>query len=296
MSIRAVKDRAGFLHFLTFCTPALLFYILFYVYPALSGIYYSMTDWTNMKDSINFIGLNNYVEIFKDRDILNALIVTCIYTLAMCVFQNTAGIVFALAVDSRGKSGNIYRGIIFLPYIIPTVVSSNIWVYLYNPLNGLFSIISKQLGWGTVDILGNPRTALAGVIVTNLWQLTGFSMILFYAALQSIPQSMIESAEVDGVNAFNSFIHIKLPMIIPAVTVNLMYSLINGLKVFDYIYLMTGGGPGKTTQTISAEIYFTAFNKGMFGYASTMGVLLFIFIAVISYLFLSFIRQREVEA
>jgi len=296
MSIPHKGTGNKFFSYFSFCIPALVFYVVFYVYPTLSGFYYSTTDWTNMKNGMNFIGLQNFIMIFSDRDLINAFIVTCIYTVIMCVLQNIAGVVLALAISSPLKTKNIYRGIIFLPYILPTVVSSNIWVYMYNPLNGLFSIISRSLGFGTLDILGNPKTALLGVIATNLWQLIGFSMIIYYAALQSIPQSLMESAQIDGVGIINSFFYIKLPMIIPAVTVNITYSLINGLKVFDYIYLMTGGGPGKTTQTISAEVYFTAFNKGMFGYASSMGVMLFVFIAFISFLFLTFIRKQEVEA
>lgn len=296
MAIRAtVKGREAAGSF-AFCLPALAFYLFFYVYPAVSGVWYSMTDWTSMKNGMGFIGLGNFAQLFRDRDLLRVLSTTVTYTLVMCAVQNSLGLLLALAVDSRRTLGGMYRAIVFLPFILPTVVSSNIWAYLYNPLNGLFTVISTSLGGGTLDVLGNPRTALAGVMGTNLWQLTGFSMILYYAGLQSIPESVIDSARVDGVGPLASLASIKLPMIVPAVTINVTYSLINGLKVFDYIYLMTGGGPGKTTQTISAEIYFTAFNKGFFGYASAMGVLLFLLIAVVSFLFLALVRRREVEA
>ena len=132
--------------YLSFCIPALLFYLTFYVYPTLSGFYYSLTDWTSMKNEINFIGLKNFMEAFGDKDLLNSIAVTLTYTVIMTAFQNLLGLFLALAVDMKLKASKLYKIIIFLPYVLPTVVSSNIWVYIYNPINGLISMISKSLG------------------------------------------------------------------------------------------------------------------------------------------------------
>lgn len=282
--------------YLSFCIPALFFYLTFYVYPTLSGFYYSLTDWTSMKNEINFIGLKNFIEAFGDKDLLNSIVVTLTYTVTMTAFQNLLGLFLALAVDMKLKASKLYKIIIFLPYVLPTVVSSNIWVYIYNPINGLISIISKSLGLGEANVLGNPNTALIGVIITNLWQLIGFSMVIYYASLQSVPQEMLEASKTDGVGPWGQFLHIKLPLIMPAVTINVIYSLIAGLKVFDYIYVMTNGGPGNATQSISAMVYFAAFSEGFMGYASAIGIILFTFIAVLSYASLKFLRKREVEA
>ena len=283
------------LPYLSFCIPALVFYIGFYIYPAVSGFYYSLTDWTTMKNGINFIGLKNFMTAFQDISLLNSVLVTLKYTFLITILQNAAGLVFALAVDSL-KWNKFYRIIIFLPYILPTVVSSNIWVYIYNPINGLLSLISKSAGLGELNILGDPKTALLGVISTNLWQLVGFSLIIYFAALQSVPHEILESSRVDGAGAMRQIFHIKIPLILPAVTINVMFSLINGLKVFDYIYIMTNGGPGSATRSISAMVFFVAFNEGMMGYGSAVGVLLFISIALISYFALKIMRRREVEA
>ncbi len=289
-----VKKKSPDFGFYLFCVPALLFYIVFYIYPALSGFFYSLTDWSNLRNNINFIGFKNYIEVFEDFELLNSLKVTVIYTIIMCVFQNIFGLVLALLIDSPLKGKNIYRLLIFLPYILPTVVSSNIWVYIYNPINGLLTVISQTMGLGQLDVLGSSDYALIGVIVTNLWQMLGFSMVIYFAALQSIPGDIVESGEVDGANWWIRIIKIKLPLIIPAVTINMVYTLVNGLKVFDYIYIMTNGGPGKATQTISAAVYFSAFNVGRYGYASAMGVILFVMIAIVSYFMLSSLRKMEV--
>ena len=176
------------------------------------------------------------------------------------------------------------------------MVSSNIWVYIYNPINGLISLMAKAMGFGEVNILGNPDTALYGVVATNLWQLMGFSLIIYYAGLQSIPREMIEASKVDGANKVTRLFCVKIPLMMPAITINIMFSLINGLKVFDYIFVMTNGGPGSATRSISAMIYFSAFNEGLLGYASAIGVTLFFAITAISYVILRILRKREVEA
>jgi raffinose/stachyose/melibiose transport system permease protein len=281
-----------------FALPALLVYVLVVVYPSLAGAAYAFTDWSGIGGA-SWVGLENFENLFSDDQSFGALKNTLKLTVFIVVVQNAIGLALALGVHTAIKSKYVLRTIFFAPAVVSPVVIAFLWKYLFNPqpdaglnaLLGFFGLDFLQQNW-----LGDPAVALWAVGITVVWMYAGYSMVIFLAALQGVPRELEEAAELDGAGRFKRFRYVILPLIAPAMTINLMLSTIGGLKLFDQVFAITNGGPGYASETLSTLIYKQAFVFGRYGYSTAVALVLALMVAAIAIVQLKYLRSREVTA
>jgi raffinose/stachyose/melibiose transport system permease protein len=266
-----------------FAVPALLLFAFVVLVPSARGVYYAFTDWDGLSPDFSFVGFGNFVEMVGDPDAMRAVWHTLVIAVAITVIQNGIGLLLALGVNSRIRSRNVLRVFLFAPAVITPIVTAYLWRNLLGPdgavnsLLGAVGLDSWRQNW-----LGDPDLALWSVVAVIVWQFAGYSMVIFLAGLQSVPREIYEAAAIDGAGAVRRFWSVIRPLLAPAFTVNLMLSIIGGIKLFDQVYALTGGGPGHATDTLSTLIYKDAFTLGEFGYSIALAVVLTIIVAVAS--------------
>ncbi|MFW9335296.1 carbohydrate ABC transporter permease [Paenibacillus polymyxa] len=282
---------------LAFTAPALIFYAIFLLIPTISGMYYSFTDWNGLNPNYNFIGLGNFVESLKeDPDFLNSLWFTLKYVLVMIVLQNVLALVLAVLIESRTRSKGFFRTIFFMPNMISTIISAFMWTFVFSSV--LPQIAEKTaIAFLGQSWLGDPKVSFFSIIIVSLWNGVGYMMIIYLAALQGVPQSLKEAAIINGANAFQTLRSVTLPMITHAITICFFLTLNGAFKVYEVVYGLTGGGPGRSTQVITMNIYEEAFsNNFRYGYASAKSVILFAIVLIFTLIQLRVMKKREVEA
>jgi raffinose/stachyose/melibiose transport system permease protein len=289
-SLQVRKD----LVFAGFILPAFLGYLIFYLYPMLSTFVYSFTDWTGYRQDIHFVGLRNFVKLFQDEDVTIGIKNSVIYAIAMTIFQNGLAIPLAVALHRPLKSRNLLRTIFFMPAVLSPMVVGFLWSYLMSTTDhGLLNQLLTSLGFSTVNWLGNPKLALYSVILTQVWQWTGYAMVIYLANLQGISKELYESAGIDGSNGWQRFWYITLPMLVPSITFNTVMSMIGGLKVFDVIFAMTKGGPGHATETIVMTLLTKGITQAQYGYGSAFAVVFSLMIMLITFIQLGVLKRWE---
>ncbi len=281
-----------------FLLPALAVYTVFRFYPIVSGFYYGLTDWNGFSPNKNFIGLKNFLEIGKDTLIFTAIKNTIIFTIFVGVLQNGLSLLLAIMLDQKLKGIAFFRTVFFLPVLLSTAVVGFVWTAILNPVIGSWNVIFDFLGLHSLaklDLLGNPKTALATIIFVVIWQYLGYSMVIYLSGLQNIPAELYEAVKIDGANGFQRFRHVTFPLLAPSLTINVILSTIGCFKQFDQVFVLTGGGPGDASQVIGTAIYKIAFSNNRFGYGVALSMLLFIAIAIISIVQMWVLKRREVE-
>jgi raffinose/stachyose/melibiose transport system permease protein len=279
-----------------FVVPALSLFAFVVLVPSARGVYYAFTDWDGLSPDFAFVGLGNFVEMTNDPDAMDAVWHTLVIAVAITVIQNGIGLLLALGVNSAIKSRNVLRVFLFAPAVITPIVTAYLWRNLLGPdgavnsLLGAVGLDSWRQNW-----LGDPDLALWSIVAVIVWQFAGYSMVIFLAGLQSVPREIYEAAAIDGAGSVRRFWSVIRPLLAPAFTINLMLSIIGGIKLFDQVYGLTGGGPGHATDTLSTLIYKDAFTLGEFGYSIGLAVVLTVIVAVAStgqYLVLSRNERR----
>ena len=268
-----------------FLAPALFVYGVFLVYPMLWSLWVSLYEWDGLSDNMVFIGLGNYAKIlFGDEIALLALWNNVLWTVGTLVVPTGIGLALALALNRRFRGSVVFRTIFYSPAVLPLVAVGLIWSWMYNPNFGAVNIALKSmgLGWLARGWLSDYDTALAATFVTNVWSHVGFPMILYLAGLQAIPRDYYEAAKLDGANAWQSFRHVTLPGLKETHVIVLSLSVIQAFKVFDIIYTMTYGGPGRVTQVLGTWMYFQTFQYYNAGYGAALAWVIALIILVIA--------------
>ena len=282
---------------LAFIAPALILYVLFIIVPTVSSVYYSFTSWDGISPDVKFIGLANYKEIFTSARFGNALKNTIILTIFISVLENAFALALAVLVDNIRWGKNFFRSAFYIPVLISGIVSGFIWKIMYNYNFGAINSILTQIGLGDFrqDWLGNTSLTLIMIGVVLVWKGAGYYMIIYLASLQSVSTDVIEAAEIDGASPWQRFRMITIPLISGAFTINFTLSLINGLKVFDQINVMTDGGPGFTSETLVYLLYKVGFTEGLQGFGTAVGIMLLFIIIILNTIQQKFLRSREVQ-
>lgn len=271
------------IHFYVFILPALIIYIIFSILPFISTIIYSFTDYTDINPvNINFVGLKNYIKVFNDVTMQTAIKNSIFYALALTTLQTVFALPLAVILDMKLKSRTVLRAIYFFPAVFSSLIIGYLWNYIMSPSDfGLINNILHQFGFDTVNFF-TAENALLSVIFTQVWQWTGWAMVIYLANLQSISKDYYEAAEIDGANALRKFGCITLPLMCPAVKIIVVTGLIGGMKVFDIIYSMTKGGPGYATETVMTVMMKKGISNGFYSTGAAFGVLFFIVVLAIS--------------
>lgn len=266
-----------------FLVPALVFYLFVVVWPSLRGAGLSFTDWDGLSPQQAFVGLANFAQLLRDPSALGAVGRTLLIAFTITILQNLVGLLLALGVNTRIKSRNVLRVMLFAPVVITPVATAYLWQNLLSP-TGAVNTFMAGIGLEGLqqDWLGDSNIAIWCICAVIIWQFSGYSMVIFLANLQGISEEVIEASYMDGAGPFRRFFSIIRPELAPSITINLMLSIIGGLKLFDQVWVMTGGGPGGSTETMSTLIYKNAFQLGDFSYGIAIAVVLTILVAVLS--------------
>jgi len=266
-----------------FAAPAMALFAFVVLIPSARGVYYAFTDWDGLSPDFSWIGLGNFAEMLDDPDARQAIWHTLVIAVAITIIQNGFGLLLALGVNTMIKSRNVLRVFLFAPAVVTPIVTAYLWRNLLGPDGAVNSLLGAVgLGSWRQDWLGDPQLALWSIVGVIVWQFGGYSMVIFLAGLQSVPREIYEAAAIDGTGPVRRFWSVVRPLLAPAFTINLMLSIIGGIKLFDQVYALTGGGPGHATDTISTLIYKDAFTLGEFGYSIALAVVLTVIVAVAS--------------
>ncbi len=274
--------------------PAVVFFLVFILYPFIQGIYISFTDWNGYSQTKNFIGLQNYIRFFQDPNTKIVVVNTLIFGIGSTIFQNLLGLLFALLVDIKFKARNAVRTLIYLPVIISPLIMGYVLYYLFSYSNGALNEILTLLQMERIDWLAERNRAVNIIVIINTLQFVGPCMLIYLTGLQSISGEYKDAAQIDGANSFQRFKHITLPLLVPSITINVVYNLIGGLKLFDIIMSLTKGGPGYNTSSMSTFMYTLYSGRQDAGYATTVGNMMFVLIALIGLTVLRYLRKKEV--
>lgn len=280
-----------------FLLPTILIFGFLFVIPTITSFYYSLTDWNINRRVISFIGLENFRELFSDVKFRSTLGNTLTYSFSVTFVRNFLGLFLAILLNNAQLKGrNLFRTIIFLPYVIAPVVIGYLFTAIYNPAQGILNQSLRAFGMGFLaqDWLNDPNIALFSTIMTDVWRTTGFSMVIYLAGLQAIPHELYESAEIDGANGRWKLTNVTLPLLAPSITINVVLALIGTMKVFVMILVLTNGGPGYATEVINTYIMST-FSLGLYGSGTAANIILSFLIIVIALPVLLFLKKREVE-
>ncbi|MEV6447525.1 sugar ABC transporter permease [Amycolatopsis sp. NPDC051716] len=283
-------------HFASFGAPGVLVYLCFVMAPILISFGYSLTNYNPFHPPVKFVGFDNYRLLFTDSQFLTALRVTTILTVIVVIVPNVLGLGVALLLDRKGWLYNALRSVFFTPVILSSVVVSIVWSRLLDdrgPLNSLLRGlgVSHPPGW-----LSDPDMALYSVASIVCWQMLGFCVVVYLAGLQGIPPELLEAAEIDGAGPLRRFRAVTWPLLAPSLTINTVVLLISAFKTYDYVKVITNGGPGSgATATIAFDVLQTGFDSNHVGYASAMAVLMLVIVALVTTVVLNFLRRREVD-
>ncbi|WP_459844316.1 carbohydrate ABC transporter permease [Halanaerocella petrolearia] len=273
--------------------PALLIFFAFHTFPALQGIFYSFTNWKGY-GNWNFVGIKNYINLFKDSRVLDSYIFTFKFSIVSTILVNIVSLLIALGLNAKIKFKSAFRAIYFTPYMLSILVVGFIFNYIFTYF---LPEIAQTLGINTLtkSILGNPDLAWVGVVILAVWQSSGFNTLLYLSGLQTIPENLYEAASIDGASKWQQFWKITFPLIASFFTINMVVAMKNFLMVFDHIMALTSGGPGRATESISLLIYRGGFQGGEFAYQSANAVIYFIVILIISFFQIKVLQKREVD-
>lgn len=276
-----------------FVAIPIILQLVFFFYPMVNGIIYSLTDWTGLTRSYNFIGLENYVKIFEDQAFFQSLGFTILFTIALVVGEIVLGIWLASLLNRKIRAVGFFRTWYFFPAVLSTVTIGLIFSQLFN-----YGVpqIGEALGikWLSSNLLFNEKTVFWSVLFVALWQGLAMPVVIFLSGFQSIPEEIKEAAAIDGANKQQQFFQIELPFLLPSISMVFILAMKAGLTAFDLIYSLTSGGPDGKTETLGLLVYRAAFNNNQFGYANALAVVLFVIITIISVVQITMSRKFEV--
>ncbi len=279
-----------------FALGALLVYTVFSVVPGLIGIAYSFTDWSAYSSELHFVGLKNFAEIFTGKgDYLRYITNTLLFTLVTTVLKTVLGLLFAVALSEGIKFKNFHRGVMYLPSVLPILVTGLTFTSILNPKIGFLNQFLRAIGLGALaqKWLVDPKIAFGSVMAVDIWRGTGYIMTMLIVGILAIPKVYYEAVAVDGANAWQRFRFVTLPMLRQTLAVTIVLNVIYGLKVFDMIYALTNGGPGHRTEVMYTAV-FKMMSKGLYAAGTTISSVMFIFMVIIGYFMVKILTKDEV--
>lgn len=275
--------------------PAVLIMSAFIFYPFIQGIHISFTNWDGYSQQYKMVGLEQYRRLLSDPVVLRTIGNTFIYGCGSTLLQNVLGLAYALFLDQKIRGKGLVRTIVYLPIIISPLIMGYICYFLFQYDGGAANDILHVLGRAPLDWLSNGSAAVWIITLVNTYQYMGISMVIYLAGLQAIPKEYLEAAALDGASGWSRFRQVTVPLLMPAITISVVYNVIGGLKLFDVIIAMTNGGPGNASQSLSTMMYNLYFAREDAGYAAALGNVMFLIITVVGLGLLHYLRRREVQ-
>ncbi|EEZ90137.1 ABC transporter, permease protein [Mobiluncus mulieris 28-1] len=261
--------------------PALVILGIFVFYPIVAAAYMSLTSWDGFNPEMPFVGLDNYLNLAKNPEFWNSLTVTVIYAAGVSVLSVLTGLVFAILLDAPIRGRGIYRTIYFLPVVTSSVAVAIVWKYMLDD-SGLVNNWLGHLGITGPDWLQNRWIALAALTLLTVWKNLGFNIVLYLTALQGLPRSVFEAAEIDGANKLQQIRFMTVPLLRPMTFFVVVQALINSFQAFDLVYVFTEGGPRGGTDVLGMMMYRQAFRLGNFGYGTAISLVTLVLVLVVT--------------
>lgn len=256
----------------------LFVFLALVIWPLLSSFYYSFTNWNGFNSDYDYVGFENFKRIWTDRLFFNAIVNTSIWMAAAILLPTILGLSLALLLDAKVRGSKIFKTIFYLPICLSAIVVGQIWVWIYQPDWGLLNTVIEQITGSRFNYawLARPDSALYAVIVAWSWQQTGLSMVIYLAGLTSVPSDLLEVCDIEGATPWQKIRQVIIPLLTPSTVVVVALSVINSLKGFDILFIMTGGGPFNSSDTLAMHMYNESFRKYFMGYGSAISVVLFL--------------------
>lgn len=282
-------DKIAYLYIL----PLLVLSFALVYYCIIDTVVVSFTDWDGMSDSFKFVGLKNYIKMLVDNTFWTSVVNNIIFFIGTVFVQAFAGFVLAVLLKKKLFGSNVFKAIYFLPIAMATSIITAIFRIIMDPTNGSLNqfLRAMHLGGLAQNWLGDPKIALFSVIIVNIFQWMGFSMITYYAALMSLPDDVYEAAKIDGAGFWRTTFSVTLPMVKGTTNVLVVLGIVGSLKTFDLVKLLTGGGPGRSTTVMNTYLYEKAFNDFNAGSAASIGVAILIIAMIMSFLQIKFGKE-----
>lgn len=283
---------------LAFLAPLLVYLAIFYVYPLYRNVELSLHNYTPrafVRGNAEWVGLGNYANILASPTFWPAVRNTVIFTLVSIVMQFTIGLALAVFFRRNFRLSAVLRGLFLVPWLLPLIVSGSTWAWMLNSENGIVNSVLESFGFGQINWLTSPTTALLSVTIANIWLGIPFNLVILYSGLQGIPAEVYEAASLDGANAWQQFWRITVPLLRPVSAITLLLGLIYTLKVVDIIWIMTKGGPADASTTLAVWSYREAFGTSLpdFSPAAAVGNILIVVALIAGFGYLYLQRREE---
>lgn len=280
--------------YLTFLPIAI--FMLFFIVPSMVGFYYAFTDWNPFVEGIHFVGLDNFIEIFQNQSLGVAAKNTISFTIITTIIKNGLGLAIAIVLNQQLKTENLLRTIYFMPIILSALVVGLLFNAIFDAHGGVIHRLFMDMGLGKwePEWLGRQLPALFVINLAEIWRSTGYAVVILLAGLQVIPKDYYEAAMIDGASVWQRFKSVTIPLLMPAIHINIMLSIIYGLRVFDIVYILTGGGPGHDTETFSTLI-LNEFAKDRYAQSTAINLIFCILLVIIAFTYQKFSSKTEVE-
>jgi raffinose/stachyose/melibiose transport system permease protein len=286
--VKAKKARS--LYSAWFVVPSLVIFSIFFLYPIITSFYYSLTVWNF--DTATFCGLDNYKMFFSENSLNTSVIHTLIYAFSTSALKVVLAFFIAVFLCSKIRTKDFIRSAVFFPNLVSMMAVGLTFAYLMHPTKGLFNTVLTGIGLPAVNFLGDEHLALGSIIATDVWKGLSISVVIYIAGIQSIDKTYYEAASIDGATGWQKLKSITLPLVAPSQNSIIILSLIGGLRSFDLIWAMTGGGPGFATDVMASVIY-KQYAYGFYGLSTAGNVIMLILISLIAFPLQHFLYKRE---
>ena len=275
-TVPAVTRRAQARLGILLALPVAVITAIFFVFPMLNALYYSVVDFDGLDPTPPFVGLSNFTEMFTDSATWHALGNNAIWIVIGTAAPMIIGLLVAVVIWSGRRGGSVYRVLFFLPFMLPGVAIGIVWGWIYDPVNGWVNRVLGAVGLGDLSRgwLGDPNIAIFAVLATAIWATCGFVTMIILSALRNVDVELVDAARIDGANAVQRLWHILLPQIMPVFLMVLTLTLVGGFSVFDIIFIMTGGGPADATDVLGTYAYSSAFQLNRISYGTVLALLI----------------------
>ena len=281
------------LQYLTLVLPAFVLFTIGIIVPIVLCLYYSFTEWDGFSAHIQFVNIQNYINIFRDKSVMSSWAFTIKFAVLNAGIADILTLLLAVLMDKAMKGVKLYRMILFIPCLFSSIVTGFVWTKIYAVV--LPDICARlHLDWN-LQLLGNADTVTIGLTIANIWQWSGLWMMIYLAALQSIPTEYYEAAKIDGANGIQKFIKITVPLLMPAITTCTIGLTTGALKTYDILVTSTQGGPGRASTSIIYYLYTAIFEHKLYGYGSSIAVILILLLLAVAVFQIRLFRKKEVQ-
>ena len=284
------KDKKKNMYPFWFVIPSLIIFCVFFLWPIVTSLYYSLTVWNF--ETARFTGLDNYKLFFSEHAMSSSVVHTLIYAFGTCILKVVLAFFIAVFLTGKIKTKDFIRSAVFFPNLVSMVAVGLAFSYMMHPTKGLLNGVIQALGGTPIDFLGNPKIALLSIILVDVWKGLSISVVIYIAGIQSIDKTYYEAASIDGATPWQQLTNITLPLVAPSQNSIIILSLIGGLRTFELIWTMTGGGPGFATDVVASVIY-KQYAAGFYGLSTAGNVVMLILISIIAFPLQHFLNKRE---